>query len=270
MRRVFAAVGIAALTAAPASLKAQNKDVESVVSSAPVEDATGPSASLGADVSTGKYGSDESTRTLIFPVSLRVPVAKNLTFLTSLAWIQISGANVVIGPDGRPTLGIGSNRSTRSGLGDLTLGAVWDVPVKSDHWSIQTSARVKVPTAARAKVLSSGKPDFAGKLEVTYIAGQLAPFASVEYQVIGRPEGVDLRNAINSSVGFAWISGKNAFITSYDYNQSTSPLVNGAHSLFGAFSAPISDKVRLTFYGIKGLSTGSADIQAGTSASFRF
>lgn len=270
VRQSFAALCCVLLAAAPASLNAQNKDVESVVSASPVDESRRPVVSIGLDLSTGRYGDVDATRTLIVPLSLRVPVGTSLAFTASIAHVQISGPNVVIGPDGGAIAGIGGSRATRSGMGDLTLSGYWDVPMTSDHWSIQASARVKLPTSSKSNGFSTGKADFAGKVEATYITGKWAPFASLEYQVIGKPENLELQNSINSSVGFAWVSGGNAIIASYDFSQSTSPFIDDGHSLFAAYSLPVSERIRLTLYGIKGLSDGSADIQGGASASLRF
>ncbi|OYY70796.1 MAG: hypothetical protein B7Y44_02785 [Sphingomonadales bacterium 28-55-16] len=115
----------------------------------------------------------------------------------------------------------------------------------------------------KSKGLSTGKADISGKVEVTYISFPFAPFVSVEYQVLGTPPGFELRNTINTSIGTAWIKGTNAIITSYDYNRAISPMVKDGHSLFAAYSMPVSKKVRLTLYGIKGLSAGSPDVEAG-------
>ncbi len=270
MRRRIEALLLISSVFAPANLRAQDKDVEGVVSTTPLEAFARPTLSMGIDASTGRYGGPDTTRTLISPITLRVPVSAGLTLSTSIARVQISGPNVVVGPDGRPLPGVGLVRSTRAGIGDLSFGASWEVPLKSDHWSIQTSGRIKIPTSQKSKGLSTGKTDFAGKIEVTYIAGAFAPFASLEYQVMGKPAGLAFRNTINTSVGTAWISGKNAIIASYDYNQSISGLIEDGHSLFGAYSTPVSEKLRLTLYGIKGLSAGSANVEGGAILSIAF
>jgi hypothetical protein len=258
----------AAFAIAPASVKAQDKDVESVVSLSPLPGIHRPTLSIGFDASTGRYGDTESTNTYISPLSLRLPVSTNFTVAASISHVQISGPNVVVGADGRPLPGVGLVRSTRSGMGDVSLGAAWEIPITSDKWSIQASSRIKIPTAKKSKGLSTGKTDYSGKVEVTFINTPFAPFMSVEYQVLGQPEGIQLRNTINTSIGTAWISGKKAIIASYDYNETISPLFDDSHSLFGAYSTPLSDKIRLTLYGIKGLSAGSPDLEAGALISF--
>ena len=267
MRFVFIALACIGFASAIAPLNAQNKDVESVVLSSPLPALNRPTLSVGFDASTGRYGDTDATNTVIIPLSLRLPVSKNFTASASISRVQISGPNVVVGADGRPLPGVGLVRSSRSGIGDLSLGATWEIPINSDHWSVQASSRVKVPLGQKSKGLSTGKTDYSGKVEVTYVSFPFAPFMSVEYQVLGTPPGFELRNTINTSIGSAWINGSNAVIASYDYNRSISPLVKDGHSLFGAYSTPVSKKVRLTLYGIKGLSAGSPDVEAGAMIS---
>ena len=263
MRSLFIALVCSGFVTVPASLRAQTKDVEGVVLTSPLPALTKPTLSVGFDASTGRYGDTDATGTLILPVSARLPVSKSLTLSASISRVQISGPNVVVGADGRPLPGVGLVRSTRSGIGDLSLGTTWEIPIKSDNWSIQASSRIKVPMGQKSKGLSTGKTDFSGKVEVTYISVPFAPFVSVEYQVLGKPEGLELRNTVNTSIGAAWIRGTSAIIASYDYSGSISPLVKDGHSLFGAYSVPVSGKMRLTLYGIKGLSAGSPDIEGG-------
>lgn len=263
MRFLFIALACIGFASAPTVVNAQNKDVESVVLSSPLPAFNKPTLSVGLDASTGRYGDTDPTSTFILPVSVRLPVSKNFTASASISRVQISGPNVVIGADGRPLPGVGLVQSTRSGIGDLSLGSTWEIPIKSDHWSVQASSRIKVPLGQKSKGLSTGKMDYSGKVEVTYISLPFAPFMSVEYQILGKPAGLELRNTLNTSIGAAWISGTNAIIASYDYNGAISPLVKDGHSLFGAYSMPASKKVRLTLYGIKGLSAGSPDVEAG-------
>lgn len=267
MRLLVIALACIGFASAITPVNAQTKDVESAVLSSPLPAVNKPTLSVGFDASTGRYGDTETTNTFIVPLSLRLPVSENFTTSASISRVEISGPNVVIGADGGPLPGVGLVRSTRSGLGDLSLGATWEIPIKSDHWSVQASSRVKVPVGQKSKGLSTGKLDYSGKVEVTYISFPFAPFVSVEYQVLGKPEGYELRNTVNTSIGTAWINGTNAIIASYDYNRSISPLVEDGHSVFGAYSMPVSKKVRLTLYGIKGLSAGSPDAEAGVMLS---
>jgi len=263
MRVLVIALACIGYASAITPVNAQNKDVESVVLSSPLPALNRPTLSVGLDASTGRYGDTDTTTTFIVPLSVRLPFSKNFTTSASISRVQISGPNVVVGADGRPLPGVGLVRSSRSGIGDLSLGATWEIPIKSDHWSVQASSRIKVPLGQKSKGLSTGKADYSGKVEVTYISLPFAPFVSVEYQVLGKPAGFELRNTLNTSIGTAWISGTNAIIVSYDYNGSISPLVKDGHSVFGAYSMPVSKKVRLTLSGIKGLSAGSPEVEAG-------
>ena len=175
----------------------------------------------------------------------------------------------MLGPDGKPLPGLPSAREIRSGLGDMSVSATLS-PLPSDSTLVlNLTARVKIPTSSRSAGVSTGKMDFSGAVELSYLAGDFAPFASMGYNVPGKLAGANLRNSFSSSVGTSWISGSKAIIVSYDYDQAISQAARDGHSIFGAYSAPISKLVRATVFAQIGLSAGSPAIEGGVLLSVK-
>lgn len=242
---------------------AQSKDVEESVSLRDDGAGNGLTLSTGIDFSTGHYGDVASTEILIVPFSLRLRANEHLSVSASLPYVRISGSNVVLGPDGKPLPGLPTARSVHSGLGDASLSATWSPLDQDNAWVLNFTGRVKLPTSSRAKGLSTGKTDFSGSAEVSYVTGKWAPFVNVGYRLPGKLVGAGLRNSLTASIGTSWISGTNAVIVSYDYEQAISPLSQDGHSLFVAYSTPASKSLRLTLYGAVGLSQGSPAAEGG-------
>ena len=253
-----------ALASGPAF--AQDRDVEEIVNAG--DKAARVYISTGIDWSSGDYGDAQSTEILVVPASLRVRAADWLSLGLATAWVRIDGPGVVLGPDNEPLPGIPTVRQTRQGLGDLSASATASLPLGDDSpWSIDLTGRVKLPTASKSRGLSTGKTDFSGSIDVTYVTGQWAPFVELGLRVPGDPAGIDLRNSPSASIGFARVLGSGgkggAVIASYDWQRAFSPLAQDSHSLFAAYSRPVATRLDLTGYGSVGLSEGAAGIELG-------
>ena len=250
----------------PGFARAQDRDVEEILNAGDKQSRV--LFSTGVDFSTGDYGDTEATEIVVVPASLRVRAADWLSLGLALAWVRLDGPDVVLGPDNEPLPGVPTARQTRQGLSDLGASATVSLPLGDDSsWSVDLTGRIKLPTASKARGLSTGKTDFSGSVDVTYIVGQWAPFIELGLRVPGDPAAIDLRNSPSASVGFAHVLGSGgkggAVIASYDWQRAFSPFAEDSHSLFAAYSRPVAKRFDLTGYGSIGLSEGAAGIEVG-------
>ncbi len=258
-KSVVIAAGVLCLTAAPAVAQSTNGDSD-----------YGISFTTGVDYSSGDYGLDEKTEILVVPFSLRA-TAGPMAFTASLPYLRISGPGAVLGPDGRPLPGVPTASGTRSGIGDLSLGASYTIPASAmAGLELNFGGRVKIPTSDKDDQLSSGKTDYSMSAEAAYEFGNVVPFVSVGYRFLGDPEGFDLRNGPTASVGSSFLFGDTVLITSYDYARSSTPAVADAHELFAGLSVPATRVFTLTGYGIAGLTEGSPDYGVGLLLTTKF
>lgn len=195
------------------------------------QDAEGPDVSIttGLDYSSGDYGTDIDTEIFVVPVSARVS-AGDFRFSASIPYIRIKGADSIVGGDGGPIIvDPNSPVTTRSGIGDLTLGANYAIPEDRIGVGVDFGARVKLPTAEAG--LGTGKTDlsFSGELSRTF--GTVTPFVQAGYRIMGDPDGVDLKNVWFGSVGASASLGKSVLLASYDYRQATSALVEDSQEV---------------------------------------
>lgn len=223
------------------------------------------SVTTGVDYSSGDYGTGIDTEIIVVPFTARYKTG-DLRFSAALPWLRIDGASSIVGGgDGGPVV-IDPNapRTTRSGLGDVTLGVNWALPEERLGFGLDFGARVKLPTASESKGLGTGKADASLSAELSKSFGNVTPFVSAGYRFVGKPEGLDLNDAWFGSAGASVVAGRRSvLLASYDYRQARSPLIKDSQELFGAFSTPLSSSLNFTLYGSKGLSDGAADYGVG-------
>lgn len=218
------------------------------------------SFTTGVDYSQGDYGTGVDTKIFVVPASARLKMG-NLRFTATIPYISIDGANVVGGDSGPIVVDPNAPRLKRDGLGDLTVGANYAFPEEQLGFGLDLGARVKLPTADTA--LGTGKTDYRFSAEVSKTLGSVTPFISGGYRLLGDPDGVELDNAFYGSAGFSVAAGSAVFLTSYDYRQAANRLTPDSHEVFGAFSAPLTERVNLSLYGSAGLSDGAPDFGLG-------
>lgn len=228
------------------------------------------SITTGLDYSKGDYGTGSDTEIIVVPVTARYKTG-DIRLSASLPWLHIKGASSIVGGgDGGPII-IDPNapRTSRGGIGDLTLGANWAPREEQLGFGFDLGARVKIPTASSTKGLGTGKVDVSVSAELSKTFGPVTPFVSAGYRFPGDPDGVDLRNAFFGSVGITVVAGKTVLIASYDYRKATSPLSEDGEEIFGALSTPVTDRMNFTFYGSGGLSDGAPDFGVGAMLTFK-
>jgi hypothetical protein len=221
------------------------------------------SFTTGVDYSKGDYGTGVDTEMVVAPISARLKVG-DVRFTVSMPWLRIDGASAIVPGDGGPII-IDPNapRTTRSGFGDVTVGANWALPEEKLGFGLDFGTRVKLPTASESKGLGTGKVDVSVSAELSKSFGPVTPFVSAGYRFPGDPAGFDLKNAFYGSAGASIIAGKAVIIGSYEYREATSPLAESSQEIFGALSAPVSDRLTFTLYGSGGLSDGAPDYGVG-------
>ena len=234
------------------------------------QDDSSLTAMTGVDYSSGDYGTGVDTNILVVPMSLRYKTG-NLRLTATLPWLRIDGSSAIVGGgSGGIVIDPNAPRTTRSGLGDVTVGAAYMIPEDRMGFGLDLSARVKLPTASKSKALGTGKVDVTVSAELSKTFGILTPFANVGYRMPGDPSGFNLHNAWTASGGASVMLGRSVLIASYDYRQATSPFSQDSQELFGAFSTPVGQRLNFTLYGSAGLSKGAPDFGVGSMIGVRF
>ena len=227
----------------------------------------------GLSYSNGNYDTDHNISVEMALTTLTLE-ATDFKLSASLPYMRISGRGLVsFDAAGNPILI--NRRSTisptiRTGFSDLNFAASYAVPpALLDEFDVQITARLKLPTAPTRRRLSTGLADFGMDLDVSKKIGNWGPFLEIGYLLPGKPSGFDLYNTVSMSAGSSLQLTENfVAIASYDYDSQSSRLVRSSQNLFVSLSWLANDRITLTAYGTKGLSSGSPDIGLGLLTSY--
>lgn len=204
---------------------------------------------------SGTFGSEQTTTVVYIPASLRIDVGRLETSfffpyvnimdgtvaLSQGGFVPMQGsltaapgAGMPMGAPGRGMMGGGmmgggagpaldattgvptSFLTNQSGLGDI-VGTVGYRVVDSAPTRVQVvvGARVKIPTASATRGLGTGRTDVGALAGIRKQFDQGWLYAEGGYLKLGRPAGVDLRNAAFWSIGAGRrLSGRTSLLAS--------------------------------------------------------
>lgn len=155
----------------------------------------------GLEYYTGKYGTDHETNIMYIPVTCKIQ-AQGWSLKMSIPYIQISGANDVVGGLGQTAGPAAHTYSVRSGMGDFHVAASHNVISGGSRDAlIQLTGKAKFATADSNKGLGTGKNDYALETTLFKPFGSLAAFATLGYKDYGSPAAYKLNNVFYGSLG---------------------------------------------------------------------
>lgn len=224
----------------------------------------------GFDYSTGKYGSQESTRILVLPVSARWEQGSWLAKLT-VPYLEIhGGAGGMVGSGDSAVVLSGRNKGDASGLGDVVASLGYSVWHNRDH-GVDLVAKLKLPTADEAKGLGTGKQDESLQLDTYHGLGQFSLFSTLGYRWMGKPDGRDYRNIAYATLGGGYaLSDVNAVGLMFDFRQA----VTRNQSDQGEWTLYLSHKIdphwKAQIYAYTGTTSASPDQGLGLQFSYRY
>lgn len=241
---------------------------------------------VGVNHSTGDYGSDITTEITTVPVTARVD-AGNWSFRASLPWTRISGdPNVLPGtgpvsnfnPLGRGRTGllpggdpsdVGTTKGTASGVGDLTLHAVYTVP-GTGSVLVDLSTMAKLATADEDKGLGTGANDYGVAVDLARSFGATTVFGGVSYTLLGDSDFIDADNVLGFNAGTSWKAGRGQLGLAYDFRESASSNFEDRSEATAFFTLPGATGNSFQIYGLVGLSDGGPDYGAGINYGWKF
>lgn len=223
------------------------------------------SVSLGAEYTSGDYGTSSETKMWYFPVTLRYETDRYMMALT-VPYVVVEGSGNVVAAGGmggmrRTTTTLASR--TESGLGDIELAGS-HVIAQDAGWRLGLGGLIKFGTADEQDNLSTGEDDVAVQLEAENTWGSNTLFGTAGYKILGDPPGIDYDNVFYGSVGLSrrLDATRSAGVEMYA-QEAPLPGVDGKSELMLFLSGKPEAKARLTGYLIAGLADGSPDWGVG-------
>jgi outer membrane putative beta-barrel porin/alpha-amylase len=246
-----------------------------------------PSWQVGGSASyfTGKYGTDVRTDTLYVPTSLRrlfdngdlTLVIPYVTITSNCGVTVVNGVPLRTGGLCPSTTSTGTlpSRVTQSGIGDVLLIGRYYLYTEAENGllpSITVTGRLKAPTADRDRGLGTGEWDEGGGIGLTKrLTDKLIGLADAGYTIIGKPEGVNLRNQWSYDVGLGYY-----FLPTlmgsvyYEEARALVPGFQNPRDAFMGLSWKVTQTVRFNTSFVKGLSNAAPEYGASVGVSFRF
>jgi hypothetical protein len=252
------------------------------------------SIGLGFEFSSGKYGTDTRTDSVLVPFTVVVSPTDRLGFSLEIPYIYQSNGNVVAsiasgagmqgsksamksvgsmmgGSGGAMSSGTGG-MGHQGGLGDITLkGSYIVIPEQEAVPQIRPYAFVKFPTADKNDSLGTGEFDEGFAVEVSKWIGKWNPFAEAGYTVQGKSPLLPLKNYVtyDGGIGYQLADSVRAIV----FLKGSTPPSDG-------FSSLLETRIKLSYqttkqsgiegYLSKGITTNSPDYGTGLSVYFDF
>ena len=251
-----------------------------LASAAHAED--GFSLGLGADYTSGDYGSDITTEIFSVPFTARLNHG-DWSFRASLPWLRVDGDPNVLpglgpvtnlnpagrgrgGPGGAPPVEEEPVSGSASGIGDLSLAATYSMPT-GGPLGVDLTANAKIATADEDKGLGTGANDFGVAVDLYRDFDGTMLFGGVGYTGLGESTYIDVDGVVSGNVGVSQKVGAGGARLGavYDYRQSAASGFDDRHELTGFYTLPTGTSSRVQLYALKGLSDGSPDWGAGVS-----
>ena len=232
----------------------------------------GLTVETGAGYTTGKYGGAQSTTMLYVPFAVKYQVDA-WTWKLTVPYLRITGpASAINLINGVNLTGAAATAPvTRSGLGDVVLGATRNVYNNRDAGVVMNlGAKVKYATASSSKGLGTGGNDYSGQVELFRVFDKATGFGTLGYKIYSSPAGYTLNNVFYGSAGASY-KFSHAVSGGVLYNWSERATTTGSSRkeslLF--LSRKLDDGWKVQGYVLKGFSNAVADWGAGMTLGYQ-
>lgn len=230
-----------------------------------------PSISVGTgfDYSRGSYGLASDTTVTSVPVEFSYESSAWI-FRAFTSWLTIKGPSAAALTGGAGSLTRPTSAS-ESGVGDLYVDATYRSGDLGNGLNVDTTARVKLPTADDDRGLGTGEMDYYAQLTAYRTFGSVTPFVSGGYRVLGDSDRYQLRNGPYASGGAHFRTSDRTVLTaSLDWRSRVIDGGDAGTDATLAVTHDLNDRWRLFVYGQKGFTDASPDVGGGMRLSYRF
>lgn len=254
----------------------------------------------GFDIASGKYGGSARVDELSVPLILRYKTG-SLGYKLTVPFLRVAGpadavpldGGTVIctdssgsgggnsGPGSRnsgrgslddcdddngvPGSASGSQRSTRSGLGDVQLEITYELPeFREGGPTLELTGKIKLGTASASKGLGTGKNSYSLQADAAQPFGNFSVLGGIGYRVYEKITGAALKNTPFVALGGKWRFG-DATSVKLVYDRRWPVEAGSVHAaeLTATLEHELGRNWRLETYLLKGITNASADLGAG-------
>lgn len=211
-------------------------------------------ADTGFDYSSGRYGAASDTTVLSVPLDLKAQFDR-IRLEATIPYLREHGPGIVAGG---VVVGSGTTSTTRTGIGDLNLGAAFLLNKDSPAFpAIELQGIVKVPTAGTG--LGTGKYDYALQTNLYHwFTPRFMLFGSLGYQWLSSFSTFHLKDGVTATAGANYRASDDTSIgLTGAYHQEYFDGLGDATTLSPYVLWTFSDHWRLSGYGTVGFGNAS-------------
>ncbi|HVK53455.1 MAG TPA: hypothetical protein VM532_00345 [Burkholderiales bacterium] len=252
-------------------------------------DDTNLSLGVGANYSSGDYGTSTTTRITSAPVTARLDSGA-WTLKLSVPYTRISGGADVIpgvgvttntnpnkrgrgrGGNGGTTTTSTTSSESESGMGDVVFTVTNNVYNNAaGQWGVDLSGKIKFGTADEDKGLGTGENDYSVLVDLYKQINQWTLFGGVGYTDLGSSEFIQLDNVFSASLGSTYkLNDVNSLGFSFDYREKSSDTGFSQREMTAFVVHKFNKTWKGQAYLLKGFSDGSPDWGVGASVTYGF
>jgi hypothetical protein len=239
---------------------------------------------LSAFVSDGRYGTELDTRLAYTTLGIRRTFGRgDLTVVASFLDVASDGSVLVFqgqvqparrGDRRPPPAPVLQKETTQaSGPGDVAILGRYFLHEDRGGWpTVDATARVELPTGDEGRGLGLGAPTLELGFEVSKGFGRsLVGLADASFTLVREPEGVDVRNTWEISVGLGWYPTEPLLLTlAYEEWRPVTPAAPLGRDLLGTASLKAGRSLRLFASAQFPLSEEAPDFGLGAGIGVRF
>ncbi len=234
------------------------------------------SLSVGADYSSGDYGTGVNTNIFSIPVTGQYDTGRWLFKLT-VPYLRVSGGTAIPGigsvPNTNPNArGRGGADATASGLGDIVAAAVYNTYYdRASGTGIDLTGKIKFGTADADKGLGTGEHDFSALVDAYQTYGRYTWFGGVGYTVFGSSSFISLDDAFSLALGASYrIDDSRSVGLRLDARDAVSSTAAEQREVTFFWIRKLDKIWKTRAYVLKGFADGSPDWGIGASIAYAF
>jgi len=235
---------------------------------------------LGMDFASGDYGTGITTHSMRIPLTVDYLASDRLDFELIIPYLYQNNSNTTFGGGMRFPTGHGGGMmaggtnasSSQSGLGDTTLTVGYLLQHESaDLPAVRPLLYLKFPTGDEDKGLGTGEFDLGAGIGASKWFGPWYTFAEGRYIFQGSNSTLGLKDyaTVEGEAGYRM---SRRFLPSFDLWCSTAPSDSASTQVEARLKGKywLADDIRLDGYLGRGLSSDSADFEAGVAVFYSF
>jgi len=234
------------------------------------------SLSVGANYSSGDYGTGTNTRIFSIPVTGQYDTGPWSLRLT-VPYLYVSGGTAIPGigqvPNSNPNArGRGGASSSASGLGDIVVAGVYNAYYdRAAGAGVDVTGKIKFGTADANKGMGTGEDDVSAQVDGYQTYGKATLFAGIGYTVFGSSSFLSLDDAVNIALGVNYrLDDSRSVGVRLDARAPVYADISEQRELMGYWVRRIDKTWKAQVYVLKGFADGSPDWGVGAVAVYAF